>query len=121
MKIREILSEGPSRAPLRKSAQRAIPNLASYDHLDNNNHPYLAYRFGIALAGSPDEDMPQEGPLGSTFNMVDYTEADNEIRKGAEKVMGISHRELTTGKSEELKTTNTTSPTAKPKKNRYGV
>jgi hypothetical protein len=121
MKIREILSEGPVRKKLRKSADNAIPGLKSYDHLDNNNHPYLAYRFGIALAGSPDNDMAQQGPMGGTFNTIDYTEADADIRRGAEKLIGVSPNRSTNKSSTELEIINKSSPVATAKRNKYGV
>jgi hypothetical protein len=121
MKIREILSEGPVRKKLRKSADNAIPGLKSYDHLDNNNHPYLAYRFGVALAGSPDTDMAQQGPIGGTFNTIDYTEADADIRRGAEKLIGVSPNRSTNKSSTELEIINKSSPVATAKRNKYGV
>lgn len=121
MKIREILSEGPVRKSLRKSAVNAIPGLQSYDHLDNNNHPYLAYRFGIALAGSPDHDMAQQGPIGGTFNTIDYTGADADIRKHAEKIIGVKPNRSTNKASTELETINKSSPVANSKRNKYGV
>ena len=117
----KAVAEGATRKPLRKSTKQSMSNLSRYDTLDNNNHPYLAYRFGIALAGSPTEDMPKSGPLGSSFTMADYSDADTEIRKGAEKVMGVKQSSSTGKGSEELPHTNTVSPTAKPKKNKYGV
>lgn len=121
MKIREILAESPKSDQLRKSAKDAIPNLATYSQLDNNNHPYLSYRFGVALAGSPDGDMAQQGPIGSQFVMSDYTDGDNKIRQGAEKVMGMKHKQVTTKKSKEMDFINKTSPVAGKKKNKYGV
>lgn len=117
----KAVAESATRKSLRKSTKQSMSNLSRYDTLDNNNHPYLAYRFGIALAGSPTEDMPKSGPLGSSFVMADYSDADAEIRRGAEKVMGVK-RSSSTGKgSEELPQTNTVSTVAKPKKNKYGV
>jgi len=121
MKINEIITEGKHREPLRPMHRLALDNLTQYDQLDNNANPYLAYRFGVALAGSPSQDIDQRGPIGSNFNMVDYTDADEEIRKGAEKVMGIKASRSTGRGSEELPSVNTTSPVAKPKKNKYGV
>lgn len=115
------LSEGKHRKSLRKSIKQSMSNLSRYDTLDNNNQPYLAYRFGVALAGSPDGDMDKRGPLGSAFTMADYTEADTEIRRGAEKVMGVKQSSSTGKGSKELDIVNTTSPVAKPKKNKYGV
>lgn len=124
MRAHEFINEAKkTRKPLRKSFTQAAPNHTSYDYLDNNNHPYLAYRFGVALANSPDQDMPPRGPVGSDLSIIDYTDADAEIRKGAEKILGVKPSRGTGRGSEELdgKIINKTSPVAKPKKNKYGV
>lgn len=109
------------REPTRKSVRQAMPGMQSYEKLDNNNHPYLAYRFGVALAGSPEYKMDPEGPQGSDFTMVDYTDGEAEIRKGAEKQFGIKSSRNTGKGSEELDVVNKTSPVAKPKRNKYGI
>lgn len=110
------------RKPQRKSVKDSMPGMSSYDYLDNNNHPYLAYRFGIALAAAPDnETMYPRSPMGSDFTLVDYTEADAEIRKGAEKFLGLDPPRSTGPGSKEVPTTNTKSPVAKTKRNQYGV
>ncbi len=122
MRAKEFIPE--SRKSLRKSVKQSMPNLTSSGVLDNNNHPYLAYRFGIALAASPGSDnMAEKGPIGSDFTMVDYTDADEEIRKVASKRMGIKFDRGTGRGSEELSDTiiNKVSPVAAPKKNKYGV
>lgn len=121
MKINEIVSEGRAREKMRPMHSQALDNLTQYDALDNNNNPYLAYRFGVALAGSPAADIDQRGTIGSNFHMIDYSDADEKIRKGAEKVMGIKPSRSTGAGSEELKSVNRTSPVAKPKKNKYGI
>ena len=110
MRAREFIEEG--KTPLRKSFKKASPNTVAYSHLDNNNHPYLAYRFGIALAVSPSEDMAAKGPIGSEFSIVDYSAADEKIRKGAEKIMGVKSKSLTGKGSEEMDTVGTLSPVA---------
>lgn len=122
MRAKEFIPE--SVKPLRKSAKQSLPNLSIAPKLDNNNHPYLAYRFGVALAPSPDtEGVYDEGPIGSAFSMLDYTEGDEQIRKAASKKMGIKFVRGTGRGSEELDSSiiNKTSPVAKPKPNRYGV
>ena len=106
---------------LRKSTVQSISNLEKYDTLDNNNQPYLAYRFGLALAGAPDTKTPKTGPLGSSFITIDYSEADTAIRRAAEKQFGIKADSSTGSGSKELKNVNRTSPVAKPKRNKYGV
>jgi hypothetical protein len=121
MKINEIVSEGLAREKMRPMHSQALDNLTQYDALDNNNNPYLAYRFGVALAGSPSGDIDQRSTIGSNFHMIDYSAADEEIRKGAERVMGIKPSRSTGSGSAELASVNKTSPVSKPKKNKYGV
>ena len=123
MRAKEFIPEGKDRKELRKGLAQSMSNLTIYDQLDNNNNPYLAYRFGIALAGSPHEDMDKRGAIGSDFVMADYTDADTVIRKGAERVMGVRSTKSTGKGSQELDDSiiNKVSPTATPKRNRYGV
>ena len=123
MRAKEFIPEGRERKPLRKGVAQSMSNLTVYDQLDNNNNPYLAYRFGIALAGSPDDDMDKRGAIGSDFVMADYTDADTKIRKGAEKVMGVRSTKSTGKGSQELdgNIINKTSVVSTPKRNRYGV
>jgi hypothetical protein len=122
MRAREFIQE--SKTALRKSVRQALPNLTTSTDLNNNNHPYLAYRFGVALAPSPNtESVHDSGPIGSDFAMVDFSEGDAEIRRAAAKKMGIKFDKGTGKGSKELSDTiiNKTSPVAKPKKNKYGV
>ncbi len=122
MRAREFIQE--SKTALRKSVRQALPNLTTSTDLNNNNHPYLAYRFGVALAPSPNtEGVHDGGPIGSDFAMVDFSEGDAEIRRAAAKKMGIKFDKGTGKGSKELSDTiiNKTSPVAKPKKNKYGV
>ena len=81
--------------------------------LDNNNNPYLAYRFGVALASAPNGDMEAENELGSNFTMIDYTDAGSDIRKHAEKVMGQPSQKKSNMNSHELDSVNKISPIAK--------
>lgn len=122
MRAKEFIDE--SRKSLRKSVKQSMPNLTSSATLDNNNHPYLAYRFGVALAPSPDiSGFDDKGPLGSDFTMIDYSDGDAEIRQAAAKRMGIKFGRGTGRGSEELPDSivNKVSPVATPKRNRYGV
>ena len=121
MRAKEFINENVR--PLRKSSKQSLPNLSIAPKLDNNNHPYLAYRFGVALAASPDlGNFCDEGPIASNLAMIDYSEGDEEIRKAAAKRMGIKFERGTGKGSEELPSSiiNKVSPVAKPKRNRYG-
>jgi hypothetical protein len=119
VRAKEFINE--TTKPLRKSAKASISSLRKNKYLDNNNNPYLAYRMGVAMAGSPGSTMDQYGPLGSNFVTVDYTEGDAEIRRSAEKLMGTPSQEVTGKGSEETDNINTQSTVAAVKRNRYGV
>lgn len=119
MKITEIISEGN----LRKASKLALPGLETYKDLDNNNNPYLAYRFGVALAGSPDVHTDPAGPIASQFSTIGYTDADTEIIDSAKKMMGVKSKQQTPKSSVELPWVNTKSPVqpkgpVKPKKSK---
>ena len=119
MKINEIVTE--NKRPLRKASKQALPNMTSYDQIANGANPYMSYRFGVLLARSPSKTEYTEGPTGSAFTMIDYTDADAQIRKAAAREMGLTPSTSTGKGSEELLNTNTASPVAKIKKNKYGV
>lgn len=110
MRAWEFINES---SKIRKGAKYALPGLTINKGLDNNNNPYLAYRFGVALASAPNGDMEAENELGSNFTMIDYTDAGAEIRKHAEKVMGQKSSKKTSNDSHELESVNKVSPTAK--------
>lgn len=121
MKIHEIVTEGKAKGKLRKATRNSLSNIQSYPYLDNNNHPYLAYRFGVALASSPDDIATKEGPIGSEFTTIGYSDADQEIIDHARKEFGFTTRKHSTKGSVELDKINKTSPVAGKKRNKYGV
>ncbi len=121
MKINEIITEVLTRGKLRKGTRNSVSNIQSYPYLDNNSHPYVAYRFGIALANSPTDVTAKLGPIGSEFVTVGYSEADQEIIDHTRKEFGLPIRKHSGPGSVELDKINKTSPVATPKKNKYGV
>lgn len=108
MKVNEIITEGL--VQIRKGARNATPDLEVFPQLNNSNNPYLAYRFGVALAVSPETHMNPEGPVGSDFATIGYTDAEREIIDGAKKLMGVQSHRKTSGKSKESDWVNTKSP-----------
>lgn len=106
MKINEIVSEGK----LRKGAQRATPDMQTWPELDNNNSPYAAYRFGIALAGAPDYPMDKRGPIGGQFTTIGYSDADREILDAAAANMGVVATQQSSDTSCELPSVHKSSP-----------
>lgn len=121
MKINEIITEELKRGKLRKGTRYALSDIQSYPYLDNNQHPYVAYRFGVALAASPNDVVDPQGPIGSEFTTLGYSKADQEIINHARKEFGLKARTHSTAGSEELEKINKASPVAKPKRNKYGV
>jgi len=111
MRASEFVNEGKARSKLRKSTSQSMSNMETWPELDNNNNPYLAYRFGIAMAGAPSDDMDKKGPVGSSFTTLGYSSAEKEITKAAAKIMGVTPTNLTGDGSIELLSTNTVSPT----------
>lgn len=105
MKINEIVTE----SKLRKSADASIPGAKKWNGLDNSS-PYHAFRFGIALAGSPDRTMPLDGPFGQKLLTIGYTEADNEIIRATANEFGFSAEQLTPEGSTESESVNNASP-----------
>lgn len=121
MKINEIILEVTKRGQIRNSVKQSLSNIQSYPYLDNGTHPYIAYRFGLALARSPDDVIDPLGPIGSEFTTVGYSDVDQEIIDHARKEFGLKVRKHSGKGSEELEKINKVSPVAAVKKNRYGV
>jgi hypothetical protein len=121
MKINEIVTEAKGRKPLRKATTNSLSNIQSYPYLDNANHPYTAYRFGVALAKSPNDVSHLEGPIGTEFTTLGYSDADQEIIDHTCKEFGLPARKHSGKGSVELDKVNKTSPVAAAKRNKYGV
>ena len=81
-------------------------------------NPYLAYRFGMAMANHL---VNSEGPSGQGAVIVAYTPEEEEIIKGAERTTHHRGKLLADRSSHEPSNTNLSSPVAKPKRNRFGV
>jgi len=120
MRANEFIKE----ESMRKSAVASVPGMRVHPGLDNSS-PYAPWRFGIALAGSPDFDMDKEGPTGQKLVTVAYSDADADIIKATEKFMGAKGNDITTAGSKELDSINTVSPVSawnnKKKKVKEGV
>ena len=97
---------------MRKSQKAAMQNVVTFPDLNmSTGSAYLQYRFGIALAGSPDEPMPTDNYIGGDPMMTTYAQEEMDIIKGAAKQMGINFDANWSGpKSEELPTINKQSP-----------
>ena len=113
MKITEIIQEAQvktGREKLRPSAKRSIPNLKTWDELDNNNNAYAAYRYGVALAGAPDLPLKPYGPIGGRFTTIGYSDADNDKIHAAQNYLGIEPEAQSSDGSFETDLINIKSP-----------
>ena len=102
----------PERKSRAMSTSYHFPTMPSSD-------AYQAYRFGLAMADH--KTHGKYGPSAQHAVIVAYTKEEEEIIKGAELEMGHKSKLLADRGSREPKNTNTQSPVAQPKRNRYGV
>ena len=80
---------------------------------------YNIYRLGLAMANPNMEEA--EGAAAADAVVVAYTPEDEEIILRASKMTGHTPSLLTVRGSTEPKSTDTTSPVAQLKRNKYGV
>lgn len=106
MKINEIIIEGR----LSTGFSDASPGLETWPELNNNNNPYLAYRFGLAMANNNENSFDRDGPIGGDFTTIGYTDADKEILNRAASLMGVSPTKRTNERSIETPDVNSKSP-----------
>ncbi len=97
-----------------------------YTDAERRNSDYVSYRLGMAVActdGTNDPDMDAKSWVDKSKTTHPYTSAEQEMLKKAYKAVGANYKDLAKGdmRSQELDTTNTVSPVAKPKRNKYGV
>lgn len=82
---------------------------------------YKMYRMGVHLAGSPENPPDHEGAFSNEMMFTTYTAEEQEMLDHSAKEMGVNLKSLSSDKSKEPDETNTVSPIAKPKRNKYGV
>jgi len=128
MRAKEFVQEGrPGRkGELRNSTARAMHKTHAYGDGYHTNGTYNFYRVGMAAAmadGSDNKlDIDDRTWAHSNNVAVPYTEQEHDMMHQAFKSINTNvdnivkdHRSL------EPETVNRTSPTAKPKRNKFGV
>ena len=134
MKINEIITEDLDPAtevnddgietettPQRHSAP--IKNATTYPGQNmSTGSAYMAYRFGIALAGAPDFPASAEPWIGGDPLLAPYSKEETKMLDAAARMVGDNtKRTHSDGRSRELPEVNKTSTVANIKKNRYGI
>ena len=79
---------------------------------------YQSYRFGLAMAN---HEAPAYGPTHQDAVIIAFTPEEEEIIQAAERVTGHKGQLVADRGSKEPASTDTQSPVARPKPNRYGV
>lgn len=117
MRAREFIREGESTANLGLSSPdhpKALKGAVSIPGISinkSNGSSYLAYRFGLAMAGAPDYPTKAAGAMSGDPLLTGYTDAELEIINAAAKMVGAGQvKRLNNNRSEELDNTNVTSP-----------
>jgi hypothetical protein len=125
MKINEVITEATV-GKLTKRQQQATSGLNRFTDGDRWNSDYTLYRLGLAVAstdGKTDPDTDKESWVGRWKVTAPYTQADQDMLKKAYQAVGANYEDLNHGdmRSQELESTNKSSPVAPKKKNKYGV
>ena len=110
---------------VRDRASDALPGVYVQRQLRNTD-TYMQYRMGLALAAARADaaglvKFNQESSWAENCINVMWADEDEETVMLASKLMGVTPSMITDKKSREPKTTETKSPVANVKRNRYGV
>jgi len=112
MRASEFINEAADYSGAKGMSQQAlttIPNAHIYPELDNSSG-YLAYRFGVALAGMPDKKMAKASPTGLKMVTISYTPAEEEILNATAAYFNTPKLQLTPEESSEPNYVNHASP-----------
>lgn len=115
MRAKEFITESKGVSPY---IEKQLANIMVIPELDQY---YEFYRFMIAAAMAPDASPDQKPDLSNRPTAYAYTKEDEEKLKLALRHMGKKGKWLAAGEAAENNTTNTVSPVATKKKNRYGI
>lgn len=125
MKINEVITEATV-GKLLKRQQQPTRGLNKFTDGDHWNSDYTLYRLGLAVASTDGKSVPdtdKESWVGKWKVTAPYSQADQDMLKTAYEAVGAKYEDVNHGdmRSQELKSTNKSSPVAAKKKNKYGV
>jgi len=126
MKIREIINEVRA-GDIPNNYKQSNSGLHIFSDAERANSDYTHYRLGLALACADGKgtliDMDPKTFYGKKHTAHPYTPEEVAMLKQSYKLVGANYKDLNKGNlnSMEVADTNKVSPTAKPKKNKYGV
>ena len=115
MKVTELLTE----TELKDVHSSTLPGMWAYPEMPANK-PYEMYRFSMGMANH-EEFVPNSATKDSSITVA-YSRGDEEIISKTEKKLGKKGKTTVADNgSNEPEGTNTKSPVAAKKKNKYGV
>jgi hypothetical protein len=122
MKIKDIILEG-GMEKMKPEHKAAIRNAVTFpDQNMSTGSAYKNYRFGLALAGAPEYPTKADNYIAGDPLLAPYTKEEMDMINAAAAQVGDGSKQVWSSKrSEEVPGVNRTSPTAKIKKNKYGV
>jgi hypothetical protein len=122
MKINEIITESGMH-PISKDQKGAIKSATTFpDQNMSTGSAYKGWRFGIALAGAPEYPTKADNWIGGDPLLAPYTKEEMDIINYASQQVGDGSKQTwSNSRSQEMDNVQKVSPTAKPKKNKYGI
>ena len=111
--------------PVSVDVNAALPGVFVHHQLRNTD-PYMQYRYSLAVAAARSHkehgvNFEQESAWAENLVQIMYTPEDEETIKMASQLMGVKPTRIADNSSRETKSTETQSPVAQIKRNKYGV
>lgn len=118
MRAKDFITETNKDIHVRKGLAHSGIYAKRYDNMTDTFYPM--YRLGVAMAG--DENTASKGPVRAVPSVWMRNAEEAEIVAKAERTVGaVGTVIVPKGPSEELPGTETVSPVASIKKNKYGI
>jgi hypothetical protein len=92
---------------IHKNSVRALPASKNYPEM---NSFYDLYRFGVDMAGQPNQNAPSRGPFGQSPATYAYSQGDEDKVKATEKSLKKRGKYISKGRSREAPDTYVVSP-----------
>jgi hypothetical protein len=124
--LEEAIMAEAKQGKLTKRQHNATRGMQLVSDGEKWNGDYTMYRVGMAVAGTDgtnDPDIDQSSWVGKYKTTHPYTDQESDMLKKAYKAVGANYKDLNKGdnRSQELDSTNKTSPVPKRKPNQYGI
>lgn len=118
----EILAESGTQH-MTDDQKSAMKNATTFpDQNMSTGSAYKGWRFGLALAGAPDYPTKADNWIGGDPLLSPYTKEEMDIINYASEQVGDGSKQTwSNSRSKEMDNVQKVSPTAKPKKNKYGI